>query len=177
MSKKRWLDANMIVALSAVVVSLVALAVGIYESQLERKFQSASVWPRLEVFRSFNNGAFSYQVINSGIGPAVVKSARVSLAGRYFQNWREAVSALVDDPDVELRFGNSHISSRALPPELTLNVFHTSGALAQSLQQNDQLKIELCYCSVFDECWIIDRENKPTSTPRCAVGEPDNFDQ
>jgi len=168
----------MIVAFSAVMISFVALGVGIYEAHLERSFHSASVWPRVEVFRSYNSKRFSYVVINSGIGPAIVKSAKVSLNDRYFSNWKEAVTATTQASPAEVFVGNSHISNRVISPDKELDILTISDkALAKLLAQSDNLAIELCYCSVFDECWVTDRNNKPRPIGNCAVEETQMFQQ
>jgi hypothetical protein len=179
MENKIWYkDASMIMAVCAVMVSVIALGVGVYESKLEREYQSASVWPRLEVFRSYQSGDLSYQVTNSGIGPAIVKTAKVSAKGIYYSTWREALSDVLDvEANKGFQIGNSHISSRVLTADKTIKIMYITNDTAEKLAHNDIIGIELCYCSVFDECWIIDRNNNPKSVKQCNIDEEQQFKQ
>ena len=87
MSKKKWWQGpEIIVALSAVVVSVCALAVTTYEASLARRQHEISVWPWLEV--SFSNVAgYTLSVENKGVGPAIVKGVRVAVDGKVVRNW------------------------------------------------------------------------------------------
>ncbi len=48
----------MIIAGSALLVSLITAFVSIYSAFIDRAYARASVWPRLEIFRSYNDGYF-----------------------------------------------------------------------------------------------------------------------
>jgi len=68
----------MLVAMSVLFISIVTAAVSIYSASTDRKYAKASVWPRLEIFRSFNSDkSFEYAVTNNGTGPAIIKYAKV----------------------------------------------------------------------------------------------------
>ena len=44
------------------------------------------------------------------------------------------------------------------------------GDNAKALVKADALiGIELCYCSIYEECWVIDRNNRPTALESCTV--------
>ncbi|WP_445768576.1 hypothetical protein [Rheinheimera sp.] len=49
---------EMIIAGSALLVSLITAFVSIYSAFIDRAYARASVWPRLEIFRSYNDGYF-----------------------------------------------------------------------------------------------------------------------
>ena len=60
---------EMIVAFSALLISLITAAVSVYSAYVDRSYARASVWPRLELHRSFGSNHFNYGVTNSGNGP------------------------------------------------------------------------------------------------------------
>lgn len=58
-SKRAWYQSpEMLVGLSAVLVSVVALGVGMYSAYIERTSARAAVWPSLMLARSYNAERF-----------------------------------------------------------------------------------------------------------------------
>ncbi|MFY8326594.1 hypothetical protein [Pseudoalteromonas sp. ZZD1] len=49
---------------------------------IARSYARASVWPRVELYRSFSmkseQESFSYGLMNNGTGPAIIKDAKVT---------------------------------------------------------------------------------------------------
>jgi hypothetical protein len=108
-SIKWYKSPEMIVALSALLIGLVTAFTSIYSAYIDREYARASVWPKLEIFRSFNSNSFSYDVSNSGTGPALIKYAKVQDGSTYIKTWEE----------IELfkNIRQSHISNRTLSPQ------------------------------------------------------------
>ena len=48
---------------------------------------------------------------------------------------------------------------------------------AKLLVENDNLQIELCYCSIYDECWLVDRYNEPKPIAQCNIDQNQRFMQ
>ncbi len=83
MAQPKWYkNPEMIVAFSALLIGIVTAFTSIYSAYVDRTYARASVWPRLEIFRSFSQGNFSYGVDNNGTGPAIIKYARVKYEGK-----------------------------------------------------------------------------------------------
>src|SRR5947199_4653908 len=78
-------------AVMASLVAVLALAVGAYTANLQRKQVRAQVWPRLEVSRS--NG-HKLSVSNTGVGPARVMAVRVEVDGRPIKSWPDLFRGL-----------------------------------------------------------------------------------
>ena len=64
------------VAVAALIVSLSALGVGVYEASLQRSHDRAEVWPHLEVEAFAGRRRRKVEVENTGLGPAVVEIDR-----------------------------------------------------------------------------------------------------
>ncbi len=169
MEKITWYkNPEMIVALSALLIGLVTAFTSIYSAYVDREYARASVWPRLEIFRSFSKDTFSYGVTNSGTGPAIIKYAKVQHGSTYIKNWHE----------IE-QFNNirqSHVSTRTLAPQKTITPISYQGDDAKKLVEVDNhISIELCYCSIYEECWVIDRESQPKTIEACVIKDEQKF--
>lgn len=72
---------EMLVGLSAVLLSVCGLVFSIYETSIMREEQYASVWPCVEIGPSFGGEDVKIWIQNTGVGPAKVRSAAVQYDG------------------------------------------------------------------------------------------------
>lgn len=169
MKNTKWYkNPEMIVALSALFIGLVTAFTSIYSAYVDREYARASVWPRLEIFRSYNVNSFSYGVTNNGTGPALIKYAKIQYGSKYIKTWKEIAS-----------FNNitqSHIGNSTLSPQNNITPVSYKGVDAKVfVKADDLIRIELCYCSIYEECWVIDRGNRPTPVEACAIDKEQKF--
>ncbi len=173
MEDRAWYkQPEMIIALSALLISLVTAAVSIYSAYVDRSFAKASMWPRLEIARSYSGGgefgSFSYQVGNSGNGPAIIRFAKVQYDGKPVQLWR-------DIPNFD-RFTQSHIGNRILSSQNIVKPIDYKGNNAEQFLESDAfVSIEICYCSIYEECWLVSRSNEPLEIDECRIDEKERF--
>jgi hypothetical protein len=40
---------------------------------------------------------------------------------------------------------------------------------------DENLSIELCYCSIYEECWVTNRKNTPQPVEICIIDDADRF--
>jgi hypothetical protein len=159
---------EMIVALSALIIGLVTAFTSIYSAYVDREYARASVWPRLEIFRSYSGNSFSYGVHNNGTGPALIKYAKVYDDKNYLKTWKEL--------EAFKNVRQSHLSNRTLSPQKSITPVSYKGKNADKLAEADKfISIELCYCSIYDECWVIDRNNRPEEVEACVINEEQQF--
>ena len=84
MEKQKWYkNPEMLIALTALFIGLITAFISIYSAYIDRAYAKASVWPKVEVFRSKGKDRFSYGVANRGTGPAIIKYVKVSIGKRY----------------------------------------------------------------------------------------------
>ncbi len=126
---KRYKNPEMIVALSALLIGLVTAFTSIYSAYIDREYARASVWPRLEIFRSYSGNSFSYGVANNGTGPALIKYAKVQDGSKYIKMWKEVPSFK--------NITQSHISYRTLPQKTSITALSYKGKGAKELVSND----------------------------------------
>lgn len=170
MAKDKWYQKpEMIVALSALLVSLVTSFVEIYSAHSDRVYARASVWPRLEIFRSYSGVSFEYGVTNNGTGPAIIKYAKVQYKEKAIHRWR-------DLPELKI-YTQSHIGNHILPSQFTIKPLEIGDeTTARKFREIDRsVTIEICYCSIYGECWVSDRSNQPRQTKACVIDEDERF--
>lgn len=152
---KWYTEPESFVAIAALIVSLSALGVGVYEASLQRQHDRAEVWPHVEVGLFVENTGANLQVENTGLGPAVVESIEVSIDGKPQHNWRGILHAVVGD---SLRpYSNNTVYEHGIRPGDRVNLL---GLPRESLptpfwEQMKRIVVTICYRSVFGERWIV----------------------
>ncbi|HVT31403.1 MAG TPA: hypothetical protein VHE32_02065 [Rhodanobacteraceae bacterium] len=161
-------------SLSALAVSFFALALSAYQaremSAQTRLMQSqarAGVWPYLSIGYSLHDTGekrgYAFEIDNDGVGPARIESVTMTLDGKPVGTWREIFHAFFGDVPVPATY--SKIYGKVLPPntnrETTIEALRLSDieqARAFYAAQ-DRLGMTICYCSVYDDCWIARRSD------------------
>ncbi len=161
------------IAVAALVVSVSAVAVGLYEAQLQRAHDRAEVWPHVEISTFVTPKGASLFVENTGLGPAIIKSVVVTVDGKPRRSWDDVLLALGDSAraamstttvvDHALRGGERTalvgLDRQALPP-------HFWGWVAR-------VAVTICYASVFNESWVVNDDHLGgTSTWRSVAACP-----
>jgi hypothetical protein len=167
-----WLDR--IVPLAAMFVAISSLGITVYEVRATREFHKASVWPYLTAYHSYAGDAYSYNVANAGVGPALVRSLEIFIDGKAQPNWGGVASTLLG-PDVKLpgvysSFGHgSVLLSNGKITLLQLPKSDVTARFASAI--GPRLDVRLCYCSLFEDCWVLDErkgdEPKPVARDAC----------
>ena len=168
------LNADRIVSWSAIFVSLSTLFVIIYQTNLMRTEQKAAVFPYLTIGFRINNEGQALYVTNSGLGPAIIKSVRVTdslgtVEGGvipYIEKRLGPRTKDFEDSSMDLL-----IPGRLIPDEQKLRVFKHSheGPLGSYLgdtfrfafSEAGHAVIEIEYESVYGERWLV-RSDKYT---------------
>ena len=194
---------QLIPAVVGIFIATLALYAALNESDAVRKQQQAAVWPHLQVDRTNittdENTGLIIRVSNRGIGPARVRAANVMLDGEPLQTWNELFSSIQPDASGFFPRTDSFIGTTVLVPgsevvviDLNTQVFTTydlaslgdittreeTESLVLGLREAlaaDRIEIELCYCSVFDDCWRVSSVDRdPTPVRNCAVYSQEN---
>ncbi len=168
-------DPEMLLALSAVFISLCAMVLSAVqviimrdEQQIMREEQHMSVWPRLELslstelldpeVKSFADSTVvkvKLSVQNKGVGPALVGAARTFVDGKPGPEFFEALNQVF--PNKSFKGSFARIADRTLLPgdSLYVAVFYTFASEQQVRQSLNRLGLQICYCSVYKDCWQV----------------------
>lgn len=184
-ARSRGLRIAEVGSFAAVALSVLALVTSAYQTRLMQaqtelmQTQSrASVWPYVTIGKNEDTIAgresFVWRADNNGVGPARIQSVQVLLDGKPYRNWKELFAAL--GPGQEFHGQTSSLNGLVLPPSLnretTIEMVKpdTPERAKVFLEAQQRMSIEVCYCSVYDECWVaksLKLGNKPV--PRCET--------
>lgn len=184
----RWID--LVVAVSALSISVASILVARDTSQTMERLAHASFWPFLQLgsgnVTDDGERSITFGVENVGTGPARIHSFEVQVDGRPIRSeghmltnilnacceaeFRAAVEA--NDGAISAVYGSevsSPVSNRFLEPNGDITAARwprteANQALWTALDQVRQagrITMTTCYCSVFDECWVAHSNSFP----------------
>ena len=150
------LDTGLVVGLSAILISIATLFVYVYQARIMQEQLHTSVWPRIEWSNS-NVGGVYVEVINKGIGPAIIKDAVMKVDGKKIYNTDSLFHELIGDHK-NMRVVTSYVVGRVMAPGESFKPFlvtdSSSVYLLDSAFRVRQFEFEICYCSIYDDCWV-----------------------
>ena len=178
-----WLD--LMIALTALLISATSLVVTIVHSKtLERmadanaRLVEANSWPFLS-YDTSNGPAISMSISNDGIGPAKVEAIEVKWAGRAQRNADEFLEDCCGFVPRTANVEYEVIAGRVLRAGQSANILKLPrtnadavafDALDHRARISPKLTINVCYCSIFDQCWtkdILRFSQKPREVDHC----------
>jgi hypothetical protein len=177
-----WLD--LIVGGSAILIAVISLVVALRQSQIMERQLAASVWPYLQ-YQTSNatedgKQVISFGVENVGVGPARVHSISMRIGDKPIRNVSELWTACCADlvtahGDPAWRISSLHNQVLAPNrPKTFLLLTNASSNLPYWQRLNTEqskIQIKVCYCSVLDECWLLD-SSKDDRAPVAACPAP-----
>ncbi len=153
--KKSLLSAEYIVAFAAVLLSLCALGVSIYQTRIMSQQQANSVWPYVQLVNSMTKDYVEIMVENKGVGPAKIIDVTYQLDGQL----KERITALLNEvlETDTLSYMYSDIGTLVLAPGERHLLFKINAPHSKKIWASlDRWDISLCYCSVQHDCWTLD---------------------
>ena len=167
------LRADLLVAVSAMIFSAIVAVAAVYQTRVIANQLSASVWPYLSFTDSDSDKLFRYQLVNNGLGPAIIDSATLSLDGKPKASVRDAGFAiLVHVPNHTSMSTSSVGDGDVIRPGESLELLRFSGPGARALAaaSRRRLIVSVCYCSLLNQCWIVASgaaSERPRPVARC----------
>ncbi|HEX5124399.1 MAG TPA: hypothetical protein VFV97_14245 [Rhodanobacteraceae bacterium] len=169
----------------ALAVSIFALAIGAWQTRLMQSQARASVWPHLEIGYTYNSNvddnAFLWRIDNNGVGPARIETIALTFDGKPMRHWSDAITALGFDGAQHT--STSSLAGEVIPPSLNRETAIEAlrvnqRELAAAIKQNaTRFGMEICYCSVYDDCWVAHwLKPKPDPVARCEASSDNAFD-
>lgn len=165
------LNSNMVIALSAVLISLCALIVSIQQVQIMQTQQKVSLFPYLTVGTFFDSNGFGYYLKNSGTGLAKINSYQIFNDEKYFENWMDIIDHyLPEGHNIDYGIMSSNgIQDEMVTPEQRITLCKIQWNKESRLlgKRIGDLKIKICYSSLLDDYWEIniDKERIELSEP------------
>jgi hypothetical protein len=173
------------VAGSAILISLISLAVAIHLGQVQSRLVAANSWPFLQFASSSSsqNGTQSVAVgiSNDGAGAAILKSLVVRYQGKVIRGYVELLQACcglrqgIAKADLD-RIGpleeSSLIGVLRAREKVTMLALVRSSSNVELWQRfsaaRGALTFQACYCSIVGDCWTSDLKTlDPTPVKSC----------
>lgn len=109
-------------------------------------------------------------MVNRGVGPARVRAAALEYRGEHKENWREVLRGIYDDDTsrtIEQVGEYGYVNGFVYPGSMTeaATIFRVpvgetgvgedvAQILHREIVMDGHVDVVVCYCSVYDECWI-----------------------
>ena len=168
-SLSQWLgEPQTMIGLAAVLLSVCGLFVSMHEASLMRQAQRGSVWPAVSfgVSLSSESDTVEISVRNKGIGPARIRAARIEHEGERQEGWSDLLESIGQR---RTSLSSNLINDGVLSPgeeRRSATVVSDSSQrtggyplLAQGILDGS-IDLVLCYCSVYDECWLTTMQRR-----------------
>ena len=168
-------------ALFVGLAAIVAASVSLYQAALAREQARASAWPYLLVAASLSEGKpFALSLANRGIGPARIRTVSVTVDDKPVATWSDAIHTLSDSASGQYEYsyvGRGSVMSAGSVDTL-LTIPPGTRAFQFWKQSMTRLSVSICYCSVYDECWITGKNSlEAEAVKQCPIPSSPVFTQ
>jgi|GEM_PF-3636061 hypothetical protein len=185
-TKQHW-NYELIAAMAAVFIGICALITSVVQTQIMLKQQAASVLPIAQWTWSANinaldsTGTFELQVVNKGIGPALIEQVRILYQGEqlpqdslpkllFFKLLKYSDDSLTDYfwtsvDGIVLTAGEKVAMFKTNLPR---DGFHLAQRF-HHLYQTEKIDLVICYKDVYGKRWQVRRESKITTARDCQI--------
>jgi hypothetical protein len=174
---------------AALFISLISIAIALHHGrvmeslvQQNKRLVQANSLPYVELaFGSVGTDLKprrSLMAVNNGVGPADVRSVSVTVDGRPVANMKELIKACCSGPG-DTQIASATLLNRMVQAGQTLEYVMAFGLAANSpagkalikASATDRIVTSICYCSVFEECWVnsSSRGSRPKRVAACPI--------
>ena len=146
----------------AIIISLAAMFISLYEASIMKSQQSAMVWPYLDMSQQYNSDGFAIEISNKGTGPAIITSVQVDYNGLPV----ESMDVLMDSLNPNRTFGYDILRNSTLGNQVFMS---GENRIVFGLPYNDEtrivqsnlgkIRLRIGYKSVLEEHWFFDSED------------------
>lgn len=159
-NRKRFII-ELVVAGSAVIISLCALVVSYSQVKMMEEQMHLSVTPRLTIGTSIspNLGDFSIGVMNNGIGPAEIVNTEIMVDSVIVQNWEDFFYQL-DSTKAQPETSTSKLNDVLLGQQQYKNFisFKDTSWCNYFNTERYRISIKVCYKSLFNDWFEVERK-------------------
>ena len=180
------------VAGSAILISLISLAVAVHLGQVQQRLVAANSWPFLQFASSssIENGTQSVSVgiSNDGAGAAILKSLVVRYQGKPIRGFVELLQACcglrqgvtkADLGDIGLGEESSLIGVLRAREKVTMLTLLRTSSNVELWQRfsaaRGALTFQGCYCSIVGDCWTSDLRTLDPKPVKSCHKDPSDY--
>jgi hypothetical protein len=180
----RWLDISL--SLCAFAVSLISLWIAVHHGKTMERLVASNSYPNVDVENgnSYQDGKeFVFlKLNNTGVGPARLRTVAISFDGKPVRTLHEMLKQCcdLDEGDLVQYFKSGDVRGAMIPAGRGIELFRwvrtdeISGLYGLFSAAQGKITIDLCYCSVFNECYrSANGQREPESVESCPIQKPD----
>ena len=148
---------ELLMASLAVLISFLTLFVYLYQSSLMKTQQKMSVWPHVTFGPSWGSDYLTINLINKGVGPALVKGVRVAINGQNVDGIESLMGYIPDSLQSEFNYSSIFPGQVIMVGEdIQLLQIQNPKSISYllNLLRAGKIQIEVCYCSIYEDCWM-----------------------
>jgi len=183
---------NLTLALCAVLISVASFYATYLQASAAEKQVKAMTLPLIQQYSgNYDNEAkakiITFYLENAGVGPALIKSVSYNYQGVEYPNRTAFLKACCDkefkdyrqklNNGVEVKFGilSSKLLNTIIPAQTKIKHYQIHySELANGLWKklNDErfkVKLNICYCSLLDECYVTKKNGVVEPVASCPV--------
>ncbi len=171
---------HLLITIPTFVISIALAYATFVQAEATRKIQQSETWPYISYGTSnvTDDGVpeITFVLGNDGVGPARIKQLEFVYDGKPMQSPRSFLQLCCgDSKDDPTDFMSSEFEVVLRPGEtsrfIRLVRRPDNEAVWNRLEtERWKVAIRTCYCSIFDDCWVLDsRTNDPQSVAVCPA--------
>ena len=113
-----------IIAGSAIVIAILAFILTWYEGRAIRRHLRLSVRPNLRIDSHVSSGRLEKKLLNAGLGPAIIKNAKLNIDGNFIVNLTQADLETTRNLIIEAIRSNNldYVAACSMPRNTVINV-------------------------------------------------------
>ena len=172
MATNRKINYELIISMSAVLMSFIAVIVSIQQTKIAREQQKAGMWPHLETFNTHpDSSLYTFVVSNQGVGPAIIKKCEIYIQDTIYGDF---LGILVD---YHLNGVYSNIrKDKIIQAGQNFEMIKIGGSknidMWFKVQREFMKGIKIQYASIYGDCWEISygfkKEAETNSLGKCG---------
>jgi len=154
---RREIRYDAVAAVIAALVGMLALLVAGYTAYIQRQQVRAQVWPYLQMGKSNAGGRYELTAINRGVGPVIVRSVQVFVAGKRVKSFRVLQQLMGFKPGGDVVM--STLNQTVLAPGDQVHWIQFSHASDINAFVGGWVRLhaeaQVCYSSTLGESWLV----------------------
>jgi hypothetical protein len=172
---------------TAVFLSMVSVFIAVRHGETMERLVAANSWPNL-TYGTGNESddglrdEITMSLKNTGVGPARIDTFELFYKDKPVANLNDLAHACCMKANGHAYLTTSSVVDEVLPARDSIDFI----GLPRDKNRPDSwdvwnaerfnVRVRVCYCSVFDECWIMDsKQHRPRQTHICTPSQPVQF--
>ena len=180
---RSFLNAQMLLTLTTLVISLALAYFAFVQADASRKMQRTETWPYVSYGPDNSSpevkDQISFSLSNDGVGPARLDEMEFIYDGKPeaypLEFIADCCAAAAKAAANDLIFTTDRVDGVLRPGErrnfIRLAKSDNNAALWEQLNKERwKVVVRTCYCSIFDDCWVFDsRKGRPDQVKACPA--------